>query len=91
VWTCGKKLAVFAPMRENTRMAKTGSTAAAAENELHIIIEDQEELTAKELAQERKALQEEQQRLTWLSQSAEQLAGRIPVSVFAMGDLVSSN
>jgi len=46
-------------------------------------------LTAKELAQERKALQEEQQRLTWLSQSAEQLAGRIPVSVFAMGDLVS--
>lgn len=78
-------------MRENTRMAKTGSTAAAAENELHIIIEDQEELTAKELAQERKALQEEQQRLTWLSQSAEQLAGRIPVSVFAMGDLVSSN
>jgi hypothetical protein len=78
-------------MRENTGMAKTGSTAAAAENELHIIIEDQEELTAKELAQERKALQEEQQRLTWLSQSAEQLAGRIPVSVFAMGDLVSSN
>ena len=78
-------------MRENTRMAKTGSTAAAADNELHIIIEDQEELTAKELAQERKALQEEQQRLTWLSQSAEQLAGRIPVSVFAMGDLVSSN
>jgi len=78
-------------MRENTGMAKTGSTAAAADNELHIIIEDQEELTAKELAQERKALQEEQQRLTWLSQSAEQLAGRIPVSVFAMGDLVSSN
>jgi len=71
-------------------MAKTaGSAAPAADNEFHIIIEDQEELTAKELAQERKALQEEQQRLTWLSQSAEQLAGRIPVSVFAMGDLVS--
>jgi hypothetical protein len=84
-------LALFAAIGENRRMAKTDSAAAAADNELHIIIEDQEELTAKELAQERKALQEEQQRLTWLSQSAEQLAGRIPVSVFAMGDLVSSN
>ena len=72
-------------------MAKTGSAAPAADNEFHIIIEDQEELTAKELAQERKALQEEQQRLTWLSQSAQQLAGRIPVSVFAMGSLAADN
>jgi hypothetical protein len=91
VWTCAFSLAVLARIGQNNDMAKTGSTAAAGDNELHIIIEDQEELTAKELAQERKALQEEQQRLTWLSQSAEQLAGRIPVSVFAMGALASGD
>jgi uncharacterized protein with von Willebrand factor type A (vWA) domain len=89
VWAWAETLAVFGCIGQNADMAKTGSAAAAADNELHIIIEDQAELTAKELAQERKALQEEQQRLTWLSQSAEQLAGRIPVSVFAMGDLVA--
>ena len=91
MWTCSFLLAVLARIGQNDDMAKTGSTAAAVDNEFHIIIEDQEELTAKELAQERKALQEEQQRLTWLSQSAEQLAGRIPVSVFAMGSLASND
>ena len=70
-------------------MANRDRAAAAAENDIHIIIEDEAELTVKELAQERKAALDELQRLTWLSQTPEQLAGRIPVSVFAMGDLVS--
>ena len=71
-------------------MPNRDATAAAGENDIHIIIEDQEELTAKELAQERKAALEEQQRLTWLSQTPEQLVSRIPVSVFAMGELDSA-
>lgn len=70
-------------------MAKTESTPAAAELDIHIVIEDEKELTAKELEQERKAALEERKRLNWLSQSAEELAGRIPVSVFAMGQLAS--
>lgn len=72
-------------------MAKSDRAEATAENEIHIPIEDEEELTAKELLQERKAALDERQRLTWLSHTAEQLAGRIPVSVFAMGDLVTPN
>lgn len=60
-----------------------------AENEIHILIEDEAELTAKELAQERKAALDERKRLSWLSDTPEQLAGRIPVSVFAMGNLGS--
>lgn len=58
--------------------------------EIRIIIEDEQELTQKELAQERKAALEAQQRLTWLKHTPEQLAGRIPVSVFAMGDLAQA-
>ena len=64
--------------------------AATTADGTHITIEDEAELTAKELVQERKAALDERQRLTWLQHSAEQLAGRIPVSVFAMGDLASS-
>lgn len=71
-------------------MARNESAAVAAENDINIIIEDEAELTPKELAQERKAALEEQKRLTWLTQSAEQLATRIPTSVFAMGAIVSS-
>ena len=56
-----------------------------------IVIEDEAELTPKELAQERKAALEAQQRLTWLSSTPQQLAGRIPVSVFAMGDLATGD
>lgn len=79
-------------MRENHAMAsKTDRAATAAETDIHIIIEDQDELTARELAQERKAVLEEKQRQTWLSHTAEQLAGRIPVSVFAMGALVAGD
>jgi hypothetical protein len=84
------QVAVGVAMRENRVMPNREPTAAAGENEIHILIEDQEELTAKELAQERKAALEEQQRLTWLSQTPEQLVSRIPVSVFAMGELDSA-
>lgn len=76
-------------IRENHGMPKKETVEAPAENEIHVIIEDEDELTAKELAQERKAALDEHKRLTWLSQTPEQLAGRIPVSVFAMGALVS--
>lgn len=70
-------------------MANKDSTLAAAEQDTPITIEDEKELTPKELAQERKAALEEQKRLSWLSQTAEELTGRIPVSVFAMGQLAS--
>ena len=59
--------------------------------DLVIVIEDAADLTAKELEQERKAKAEELKKLSWLSDSAAQLAGRIPVSVFAMGDLASAS
>jgi len=79
----------FSPaIRENRRMAKKDEAEAMAPDEVHIIIEDEAELTPKELAQERKAALDEHKRLFWLSQTPEQLAGRIPVSVFAMGDMV---
>lgn len=70
-------------------MAKKESTAVLADPDIRIVIEDEKELTPKELEQERKAALEEQKRLCWLSQTAEELAGRIPVSVFAMGQLAS--
>jgi hypothetical protein len=70
-------------------MANKDGAEAAADNEV-ILIVDEEELTPKELAQERKAAQEERQRLNWLAHTPAELAGRIPVSVFAMGDLLSN-
>lgn len=63
----------------------------AADTDIQIIIEDEHELTPKELAQERKAALEAHQRLTWLKHSPKELVDRIPVSVFAMGDLASSD
>ena len=63
--------------------------AVAAEDEIHIVIEDEAELTAKELAQERKAALEEHKRKAWLTHTPAQLAGRIPVSVFAMANHVA--
>lgn len=53
-------------------------------------IEDAADLTPKELQQERLARLEELKKRAWMAQSAAQLAGRIPVSVFAMGDLASA-
>ncbi|MBC5785785.1 hypothetical protein H8N03_22790 [Ramlibacter sp. USB13] len=68
-------------------MSKKVEAATTAENEVQIMIEDEAELTPKELAQERQAALEAQKRRAWLTQTAEELAGRIPVSVFAMGSL----
>jgi Tfp pilus assembly protein PilN len=56
-------------------------------DEAVIVIEDAADLTAKELEQERKAYAEEVRKRSWMTHSAEELAGRIPVSVFAMGSL----
>jgi hypothetical protein len=69
-------------------MAKHDRAAAAADSEIHITIVDQAELTPSELAQERSAALAERARLAWLADTPEQLARRIPVSVFAMGCLV---
>jgi hypothetical protein len=55
-----------------------------------ILIEDAGDLTAKELAQERLARIEELKKRHWMSHSPGQLAARIPVSVFAMGDLATA-
>lgn len=71
-------------------MAKNNAATATELDDLVIVIEDAADLTAKELEQERKAQVEELRKRSWLSDSAEQLAGRIPVSVFAMGDLASA-
>jgi hypothetical protein len=60
-------------------------------DEIITLIEDAADLTPKELEQERKAKMEELKKLSWMSHSAEELAGRIPVSVFAMGDLATSD
>lgn len=69
-------------------MSKMEKAAATADNETQVIvIEDEAELTPKELAQERLAALEAQKRRAWLTQSAHELAERIPVSVFAMGSL----
>jgi hypothetical protein len=61
-------------------------SATAAEAEIHIVLEDEAELTAKELAQERKAALEEHKRKAWLGHTPVQLAGRIPISVFDLGN-----
>lgn len=71
-------------------MSKKEQAGNAADNEVQILIEDESELTPKELAQERQAALEAQKRRAWLTQSAEELAGRIPVSVFAMGNLAEA-
>lgn len=59
---------------------------ALVEEEIHVVLEDEAELTAKELAQERKAALEEHKRKAWLGHTPAELAGRIPVSVFALGN-----
>lgn len=71
-------------------MSKKNPLPATDLDEIVIVIEDAADLTAKELEQERKAQLEEMNKRSWMSHSAEQLAGRIPVSIFAMGDLVSA-
>lgn len=61
-----------------------------AEAEINIVLEDESELTAKELAQERKAAIEEHKRKAWLEHTPAQLADRIPVSVFHLGHLATA-
>jgi hypothetical protein len=58
--------------------------------EIVTLIEDAADLTPKELEQECKAKVEEIKQRTWMSHSAQELAGRIPVSIFAMGDLATA-
>ncbi|MDB5897766.1 MAG: hypothetical protein JWP22_1474 [Ramlibacter sp.] len=70
-------------------MPKNNVLPAAEFDDIVTLIEDAADLTPKELEQERLAKVEELKKLSWMSHSAEQLAGRIPVSVFAMGDLVT--
>jgi hypothetical protein len=51
---------------------------------------EMELLTPKELEIERKAKLEELKKRSWMTQSAAQITGRVPVSVFAMGGLVAA-
>ena len=67
-------------------MQNKEAAATAAEEAVLVVIEDAGELTAKELAQERKAAIEENKRKAWLDHTPAQWAGRIPVSVFALGN-----
>lgn len=53
--------------------------------------EDLEQLTPKEREQERKARLEEMQKRAWMDQSPQQLARRIPVSVFAMAGVAADD
>ncbi|HYF16380.1 MAG TPA: hypothetical protein VEA40_00825 [Ramlibacter sp.] len=50
-----------------------------------------EQLTPKEREQERKARLEEMQKRAWMDQSPQQLARRIPVSVFAMAGVAADD
>lgn len=67
-------------------MQNKDEAATVVEEEIHVVLEDEAELTAKELAQERKAAIEEHKRKAWLGHTPAELAGRIPVSVFALGN-----
>ena len=77
-------------MSDTRSMSKNQAAVPADLDEIITLIEDAADLTPKELQQERQAKMEELKKLSWMSHSAEQLAGRIPVSVFAMGDLVTA-
>jgi hypothetical protein len=66
-------------------MQNKDEAADLVEAGIHVVLEDEGELTAKELAQERKAALEEHKRKAWLEHTPEQLARRIPVSVFDLG------
>ena len=67
------------------------ASAGSELDDLVILIEDASELTPKELEIERKAKAEELRKRSWMTHSAEELAGRIPVSVFAMGALTTAD
>ena len=67
-------------------MQNKDEAATVVDEEIQVILEDEAELTPKELAQERKAAIEEHKRKAWLGHTPAQLAGRIPVSVFDLGN-----
>lgn len=69
--------------RETTIVAESG----AANDPVLALIEDATELTPKELELECKAAAEELKKRGWLGDTAQQITKRVPVSVFAMGDL----
>lgn len=71
-------------------MSKKNAVSAKPLDDDVVLIEDAAGLTAKELEQERSARIEELSKRSWMSHSAQQLAGRIPISIFAMGDLVAA-
>jgi hypothetical protein len=68
-------------------MIKQAAAVANPTQGITVLVEDAEGLSAKEFEQESKALVEEARSRAWLSHTPQQLAARIPVSVFAMGDL----
>ena len=71
-------------------MSKKNPVTAKPIDDIVVLIEDAADLTAKELEQERNARIEELNKRSWMSQSAQQMARRIPISIFAMGDLVAA-
>jgi Tfp pilus assembly protein PilN len=72
--------------------AMTKSAVQAPDSEeIDVLIEDAADLTPKELAQERKAQVEELKRRSWMTHTAEELAARIPVSIFAMGGVLATD
>jgi hypothetical protein len=78
-------------LNDNRRMAQNNAVAATEVDDIITLIEDAADLTPKELEQERKAKVEELKKLSWMTHSAEELAGRIPVSVFAMGTILGTS
>lgn len=71
-------------------MSKKNAAKAPDLDDIVVVIEDAADLTAKELEQERNAQIEELNKRSWMALSARQMAGRIPISIFAMGDLVAA-
>ena len=70
------------PMAMHNKVALAEELAA-----IEVSPEDAEVLTPKEQEKERQALLEERKKRSWMGQSAQELAERIPVSVFALGEL----
>ena len=76
-------------------MSKNNVTVAVGNEETliaaDILTPDEIELLSpKEIEIERKAKLEELKKRDWMAHSAEQLTSRIPVSVFAMGNLTGA-
>ena len=81
--------------RENPRMPQQQESTIVAQsdaaNDLVLaLIKDATELTPREFELERKAAIEEVKKRSWLGDTAQQITRRVPVSVFAMGDLAAA-